>query len=98
MQSLASPERRKQKKQLPMSASVCAGDPIGVQPYLLIVKLDMEKDMAKVDYSEFQLEAVKNIKEAHYLLVERDQQQALEKLDLALANLRLMRTAVKYHA
>ena len=54
--------------------------------------------MAKVDYSEFQLEAVKNIKEAHYLLVERDQQRALEKLDLALANLRLMRTAVKHHA
>jgi hypothetical protein len=54
--------------------------------------------MAKVDYSEFQLEAVKNIKEAHYLLVDSDHKQALEKLDLALANLRLMRTAVKHHA
>lgn len=58
----------------------------------------MEKDMAKVDYSEFQLEAIKNIKEAHYLLVDSDHEQALEKLDLALANLRLMRTAVKHHA
>jgi hypothetical protein len=52
----------------------------------------------QADYSTFQLEAIKNIKEAHALLLERDKEQALEKLDVALANLRLMRTAVKYDA
>jgi hypothetical protein len=52
----------------------------------------------QADYSTFQLEAIKNIKEAHALLLERDKKQALEKLDAALANLRLMRTAVKHDA
>ena len=52
----------------------------------------------QADYSTFHLEAIKNIKEAHALLLERDKKQALEKLDAALANLRLMRTAVKHDA
>ena len=54
--------------------------------------------MAKVDYATFQLEANKRMKEAHYLLVENQHKEALEKIDEALANLRLMRTAVKTHA
>lgn len=80
-----------------MSASVCAGGPIGVQPFPLTVRLNMENG-TQADYSTFQLEAIKNIKEAHALLLERDKEQALEKLDAALANLRLMRTAVKHDA
>jgi len=54
--------------------------------------------MAKVDYSTFQLEAVAKIREAHYLLVENQHKEALDKIDEALANLRLMRTAVKSYA
>lgn len=81
-----------------MSTNVCAGDPVGVQLYLLTVKQIMEKDMAKVDYATFQLATQAKLKEAHYLLVENDYREALEKIDEALANLRLMRTAVKSHA
>ena len=54
--------------------------------------------MAKVDYAAFQLEAQAQMKEAHYLLVENQYKDALDKIDEALANLRLMRTAVKTHA
>lgn len=54
--------------------------------------------MAKVDYATFQLEAQAKMKEAHYLLVESQYKEALDKIDEALANLRLMRTAVKTHA
>lgn len=54
--------------------------------------------MAKVDYATFQLATQAKLKEAHYLLVENDYREALEKIDEALANLRLMRTAVKSHA
>lgn len=58
----------------------------------------MENNMAKVDYATFQLEAQAKMKEAHYLLVESQYKEALDKIDEALANLRLMRTAVKTHA
>lgn len=78
--------------------NVCVGGPSGVQLYLLTVKQIMEKDMAKVDYATFQLEANKKLREAHYLLVENQHKEALDKIDEALANLRLMRTAVKSHA
>lgn len=54
--------------------------------------------MAKVDYATFQLEANKKLREAHYLLVENQHKEALDKIDEALANLRLMRTAVKSYA
>ena len=81
-----------------MSTNVCVGDLIGVQLYLLTVKQIMENNMAKVDYATFQLEANKRMKEAHYLLVENQYKDALDKIDEALANLRLMRTAVKSHA
>jgi len=58
----------------------------------------MEKLMVdtKVDYSGFELEARKFLKEASDLLRDNQKGEAAEKLDAALVELRLMRTAIKH--
>jgi hypothetical protein len=53
---------------------------------------------AYVDYSPFQLEAYKKMRDAHAHLVDQQFKMALDCLDEAMANLKLMRTAVKQHA
>lgn len=65
---------------------------------------DMDKDMkdvtldSYVDYAPFQLEAAKKMRDAHTHLIEREFKPALDCIDEAMANLKLMRTAVKQHA
>ena len=56
----------------------------------------MEKPMVdtKVDYSGFELEARKFLKEATDLLRDNQKGEAVGKLDAALVELRLMRTAI----
>jgi DNA polymerase I-like protein with 3'-5' exonuclease and polymerase domains len=56
----------------------------------------MEKDMANTDYSQFELQAKKFLKEATDLLRENQREEAVHKLDAALVELKLMRTAVKH--
>jgi hypothetical protein len=58
----------------------------------------MEKDMADIDYSQFQLEANKLMKEVHHLLLRNNKTDAVNKLDEVMAELKLMKTAIKYHA
>jgi len=64
----------------------------------------MDKNMENVlvdvyvDYAPFQLEAAKKMRDAHTHLTEREFKPALDCIDEAVANLRLMRTAVKQHA
>lgn len=48
----------------------------------------------KVDYSGFELEARKFLKEASDLLRDNQKGEAVGKLDAALVELRLMRTAI----
>lgn len=52
--------------------------------------------MANTDYSQFELQARKFLKEASDLLRENNRKDAVEKLDAALVELRLMRTALKH--
>jgi hypothetical protein len=56
----------------------------------------MEKDMANTDYSQFELQAKKLMKEAIDLVLKNQRNEAVEKLDAALVELRLMRTALKH--
>jgi len=56
----------------------------------------MEKDMANTDYSQFELQAKKLMKEATDLVLKNQRNEAVEKLDAALVELRLMRTALKH--
>lgn len=56
----------------------------------------MERDMANTDYSQFELQAKKFLKEATDLLRENHNKEAVEKLDAALVELKLMKTAIKY--
>lgn len=52
--------------------------------------------MANTDYSQFELQAKKFLKEATDLLRENHNKEAVEKLDAALVELKLMKTAIKY--
>ena len=52
--------------------------------------------MANTDYSQFELQAKKFLKEATDLLRENQREEAVNKLDAALVELKLMRTAVKH--
>jgi len=52
--------------------------------------------MANIDYSQFELQANKFIKEATDLLRENQKEEALDKLDAALVELKLLRTAAKH--
>ena len=56
----------------------------------------MEKDMANTDYSQFELQTKKLMKEAIDLVLKNQRNEAAEKLDAALVELRLMRTAIKH--
>jgi hypothetical protein len=56
----------------------------------------MGKDMANTDYSQFELQAKKLMKEAIDLVLKNQRNEAVEKLDAALVELRLMRTALKH--
>ena len=56
----------------------------------------MEKDMANTDYSQFELQTKKLMKEATDLVLKNQRNEAVEKLDAALVELRLMRTALKH--
>ncbi len=48
-----------------------------------------------VDFAPHKLEADKLMKDAHLLCVDRKYKEAIEKVDAAIAELRLMRTALK---
>ena len=54
--------------------------------------------MDNLDYSPFQVSASQKMKEAHEQLLKNNRQQAVEKVEEAIANLRLMKTAIKYSA
>lgn len=54
--------------------------------------------MANIDYSQFQLEANKLMKEVHHLLLSNNKTDAVNKLDEVMAELKLMKTAIKYNA
>jgi hypothetical protein len=56
----------------------------------------MGKDMANTDYSQFELQTKKLMKEAIDLVLKNQRNEAVEKLDAALVELRLMRTALKH--
>ena len=48
-----------------------------------------------VDFAPHKLEADKLMKDAHLLCVDHKYKEAIEKVDAAIAELRLMRTALK---
>ena len=50
----------------------------------------------KIDYSHFELQTKKLMKEANDLVLKNHRKEAVEKLDAALVELRLMRTALKH--
>ena len=56
----------------------------------------MEKLMvdSKIDYSFFELQTKKFLREASDLVLNNQKQEAVDKLDAALVELRLMRTAI----
>jgi hypothetical protein len=56
----------------------------------------MEKLMvdSKIDYSFFELQTKKFLREASDLVLNNQRQEAVDKLDAALVELRLMRTAI----
>lgn len=56
----------------------------------------MEKLMvdSKIDYSFFELQTRKFLREASDLVLNNQKQEAVDKLDAALVELRLMRTAI----
>lgn len=57
----------------------------------------MVKITDQLDYAPHELEAKRLMKEAHQLLLVNDFVAAVATLDQAMAELRLMRTAVKSH-
>lgn len=52
---------------------------------------------SSLDYAGHELEAKRLMKEAHKLLLRNEVVEAVKSLDLALVELRLMRTAVISH-
>jgi hypothetical protein len=50
-----------------------------------------------VDFAPHKLEADKLLREAHLLCVDRKYAEAVKVVDAAIAELRLMRTALKSH-
>jgi hypothetical protein len=50
-----------------------------------------------VDFAPHKLEADKLMKAAHLLCIDGEYKAAIEKVDAAIAELRLMRTALKSH-
>lgn len=50
-----------------------------------------------VDFAPHKLEADKLLKEAHLFCIERQYEDAVKKIDAAIAELRLMRAAIKSH-
>ena len=57
----------------------------------------MVKITDQLDYAPHELEAKRLMKEAHKLLLRSEVVEAVKALDLALVELRLMRTAVISH-
>lgn len=49
---------------------------------------------SKIDYSFFELQTRKFLREASDLVLNNQKQEAVDKLDAALVELRLMRTAI----